>query len=148
LNGNFYQGKGQDDDKILFISLLENLRDNKKVKLMESIDRLFSLYKIGETTWRYQFLDHQEVKETEPFHSNFSPSISKLQSKSDRYIEEGGAKLIFELLQSKLKRTEIFILFHLFFNPKGDPMFLEMNLIPSSDKGVNFIIPFNPSPSQ
>jgi len=142
LNGNFYLGKGQDDNKFGLNSLLENLRENKGLKLIESIDRLVSIYKIGETTWRYKFLDHQGVKETKSLNSEFSTSILKFHPNSNRYVEEEGAKVIFELLQSKLKRTEIFILFHLSFNPKRDQMFLEMHLTPSSDKGVNFFIPF------
>jgi len=142
LNGNFYLGKGQDDNKFGLNSLLESLRENKGSKLIESIDRLFSLYKIDETTWRYKFLDHQGVKETKSLNSEFSTSISKFYPNSNRYVEEEGTKAIFELLQSKSKRAEIFILFHLFFNPKRDQMFLEMNLTPSSDKGVNFFIPF------
>jgi hypothetical protein len=34
------------------------------------------------------------------------------------------------------------MLFRLSFNPSVEQMFLEMHLTPSSDKGVNFFIPF------
>jgi hypothetical protein len=115
---------------------------------MESIDRIFSPYGIGESSWRYPFLDPQGVKETKSPRSDFSPSVSALHPESDRYVEERGPKVIFELLQSNLRKAEIFILFHLSFNPKGDQVFLGTHITPFSAQGVDFLIPFNPNPFQ
>jgi len=123
-NVNFYQEKASDDNKFGVKSLLESLRENKRLKLIESIDRLLSLYKMDEVTWRYKFLDSQGVKEKNSLQSDLLPSILKGPPNTNRYIEEG-AQVIFELIQSKLKRTEIFVSFHLSFNPKGEQMFLE-----------------------
>jgi len=142
LNDNFYEERSSDDNKFGVKSFLESLRENKTLKLIESIDRWLPLYKLGETAWRYKFLDSQGVKETKSLNLEYGQSILKLHSNVNRYLEEGGAQVTFELLQSKLKRTEIFILFNLSFNPKAELIFLEMHLTPSSDKGVNFFIPF------
>jgi hypothetical protein len=61
---------------------------------------------------------------------------------SNKYVEDEGPQILFELLQSKIKRTEIFLLFHLSFNPITDQMFLEMQLTPSSEKGIDLLLPF------
>jgi hypothetical protein len=123
-------------------SFLEILKANKKFKWIESIDKIISPYKLGETIWRHKFLDPQGVKETNSLDSELKQSTLKRYTNVNRYLEEGGAQVMFELLQSKLKRTEIFMLFRLSFNPNVEQMFLEMHLTPSSDKGVNFFIPF------
>jgi len=151
LNETLYQGSiisssetpvSTEDAKFEVNSFLEILKANKKFKWIESIDKIISHYKFGETTWRYKFLDPQGVKETKSLNSEFRQSTLKMHPNVNRYLEEGGAQVMFELLQSKLKRTEIFMLFRLSFNPKVEQMFLEMHLTPSSDKGVNFFIPF------
>lgn len=132
----------KDDGEVPEDAFLESPKANKKLKLIESIEKIISYYKFGETTWRYKFLDHQGVKETKSLNSEYGQSILKLHSNVNRYLEEGGTQVTFELFQSKLKRTEIFILFNLSFNPKAELIFLEMHLTPSSGKGVNFFIPF------
>jgi hypothetical protein len=151
LNETLYQGNivssseapvSTENVKFEVNSFLEILKANKKFKLIESIDKMISHYKLGETTWRYKFLDPQGVKETNSLNSELRQSTLKRYTNANRYFEEGGAQVMFELLQSKLKRTEIFMLFRLSFNPKVEQMFLEMHLTPSSDKGVNFFIPF------
>jgi len=136
--GISHKGDGEVPDD----AFLESPKANKRLKLIESIDKIFSIYKLAQTTWRYKFLDSQGVKETKSLNLEYGQSILKLHSNVNRYLEEGGAQVTFELLQSKLKRTEIFILFNLSFNPKAELIFLEMHLTPSSDKGVNFFIPF------
>jgi hypothetical protein len=151
LNETLYQGNivssseapvSTENVKFEVNSFLEILKVNKKFKLIESIDKMISHYKLGETTWRYKFLDPQGVKETNSLNSELRQSTFKRYTNVNRFLEEGGAQVMFELLQSKLKRTEIFMLFRLSFNPKVEQMFLEMHLTPSSDKGVNFFIPF------
>jgi hypothetical protein len=151
LNETLYQGNivssseapvSTENVKFEVNSFLEILKANKKFKLIESIDKMISRYKLGETTWRYKFLDPQGVKETNSLNSELRQSTLKRYTNVNRFLEEGGAQVMFELLQSKLKRTEIFMLFRLSFNPKVEQMFLEMHLTPSSDKGVNFFIPF------
>ena len=123
-------------------SFLEILKANKKFKWIESIDKMISNYKLGEATWRYKFLDPDRFKETNSLNSELKQSNLKRYTNVNRYLEERGAQVMFELLQSKLKRTEIFMLFRLSFNPNVEQLFLEMHLTPSSDKGVNFFIPF------
>jgi hypothetical protein len=123
-------------------SFLEILKANKKFKWIESIDKMISHYKLGEAIWRYKFLDPDRFKETNSLNSELKQSNLKRYTNVNRYLEERGAQVMFELLQSKLKRTEIFMLFRLSFNPNVEQLFLEMHLTPSSDKGVNFFIPF------
>jgi hypothetical protein len=142
-NGNDSREKLSGDKEFGVKSLVENLKANNKLNLIESIDRLFSLDKIDEGTWRYKPFDLQGAKEIRPLDSNFSPSVLNLYPDSNRYVEEEGPQGLFELLQSKLKRTEIFVLFHLLFNPKENQMFLEMDLTSFSDIGVNFFIPIS-----
>jgi hypothetical protein len=139
---NDYQEKSSGDNKFGVQFLLGSLKVNNKLKLIESIDRLFPLYKIDEGRRRYKFFNPQGVKEIKSLNSNFSPSLSNLYSNSNQYVDEEEPQIICELFQSKLKRKEIFILFHLTFNPKGKQMFLEMRLTPSFDEEVNFFIPF------
>jgi hypothetical protein len=157
-NGTFYEGsiikmdrnEERDQAEISYKAdggvpedaFLESLKTNKKFKLTETLEKIFSIYKFAEPTWRYKFLDSQGFKETKPLNLEYGPSTLNPYSNGNRYLEEGGAQVIFELLQSKLKRTEIFILFNLSFNPKTELIFLEMHITPSSDKGVNFFIPF------
>jgi hypothetical protein len=140
--GISYKDDGEVPEDAFEDAFLESPKANKRLKLIESIEKIFSIYKFGETTWRYKFLDPQGVKETKSLNSEYGQSILKLHSNVNRYLEEGVAQVTFELFQSKLKRTEIFILFHLSFDLKGEQMFLEMHLTPSSGKGVNFFIPF------
>ena len=123
-------------------AFLESPKTNKKFKLIETLEKIFSIYKFAEPKWRYTFLDLQGFKETKPLNSEYMPSMLNLYSNGNRYLEEGGAQVTFELLQSKLKKKEVFILFNLSFNPKMELIYLEMNLTPFPDKGVNFLIPF------
>jgi hypothetical protein len=142
LNSNLYQEKPSDENKFDIKSLLGSLKANNKIKLIESLDRLFPLFKIDERTRRYRIFDPRGVHEIKSRNADLTPSISNLNLNSNRYVEDGGPQIIFELFQSKLKRTEIFLLFHLAFNPKADQMFLEMQLTPFSEKGINFFLPF------
>ncbi len=156
-NGTFYEGSiikmiGNEerdqtdisyktDEGVPEDTLLESPKTNKRFKLIETLEKIFSIYKFAEPAWRYKFLDSQGFKETKPLNLESGPSTLNPYSNGNRY-EEGRAQVIFELLQSKLKRTEIFMLFNLSFGPKTELIFLEMHITPSSDKGVNFLIPF------
>ncbi len=158
LKGTFYEGSVikmneieerphpgiscKDDEEVPESAFFERPEVKKKLTLTESLDKIFSIYKFAEPKWRYKFLDSQGFKETKHLNLEYGPSILNPYSNGNRYLEEGGAQVIFELLQSKLKKTEIFILFNLSFNPKAELIFIEMNITPSSDKGVNFFIPF------
>jgi len=142
LNGNFYQKKSSEENKFDVKSFLGGLKVNNKIKLIESLDRLFPLFKIDEKTRRYKIFDPWGIHEIKSRNADLTPSISILNLNSNTYVEDGGPQIIFELLQSKIKRTEIFLLFHLSFNPKMDQMFLEMQLTPSSEKGIDLLLPF------
>ena len=144
LNDNFYEEKLSQDNKLEVKSLLESLRDNKTLKLIESsIDRWFPLYKPGETAWRYKFLDLQRIEETKWLNSGYGQSSSKLLSDVNRYFEESSAKVAFDLLQTNVRRGEIFLFLHFPFNPKPEQIFLEMHLNPYLvGRGANFFIPF------
>jgi hypothetical protein len=142
LNDNFYEERSSDDNKFGVKSFLESLRENKTLKLIESIDRWLPLYKLGETAWRYKCLDLQGIEETKSLNSEDGQSSLKLHPNVNRYFEESGAKVTFELLQAKVKRGEIFILFHLSFNPIQEQKFLEMHLNPYFGRGANVFIPF------
>jgi hypothetical protein len=133
----------KDDGRVPDETLLERPKDHKGFNLAESMEKIASISRVFEPAWRYKFLDFQGVKEIKsPYVENGQPLLN-LHSNVNRYVEEeGGAQIIFEFLQSKLKRTELFILFNLSFNPKTELIFLEMQVTPSSDKGVNFFIPF------
>lgn len=157
-NGIFYEGslikmdRNEESDRTDILSeaservseapFLESPKTDKKFNFGEALERIFSIYKSVEPTWRYKLLDLQGAKERKLPKLEYGPSTLNLYSKEDRYLEEAGAKVIFEFLQSKIKRTEIFISFSLSFGPKTELIFLEMHITPSSDKGVNFFIPF------
>ena len=142
LNVNSYQKKPSEENKFDVKSLLGSLKPNNKIKLIESLDRLFPLFKIDERTRKYKFFDLRDVHEIKSRDVDLSPFISILDLNSNKYVEDEGPQIIFELLQSKIKRTEIFLLFHLSFGPKMDPMFLEMQLTPSAEKGIDLLLPF------
>jgi hypothetical protein len=142
LNDNFYEERSPDDNRFGVKSFLESLRENKTLKLIESMDRWLPLYELGETAWRYKFLDLQGIQERKSLNSEDGQSSLKLHPDVNRDFEESSAKVTFELLQSKLRRAEIFILFHLSFNPKWEQRFLEMHLNPYFGRGANFFIPF------
>jgi len=142
LNDNFYEEKLSQDNKLEVKSLLESLRDNKTLKLIESIDRWLPLYKPGETAWRYKFLDLQRIEETKWLNSGYGQSSSKLLSDVNRYFEESSAKVAFDLLQANVRRGEIFLFLHFPFNPIREQKFLEMHLNPYFGRGANFFIPF------
>jgi hypothetical protein len=157
-NGTFYEGsiikmnRNEENDqadisykadrKVPEDASLESLKTNEKFNLSETLEKIFPIYRFSDPACRYQFLNVQEFKETRSLNLEYGPSTLNLYSNGNRYLEEGGAHFIFEFLQSKLKRTELFILFNLSFNPKAQLIFLEMQVTPSSDKGVNFLIPF------
>jgi len=141
-NDNFYEGRSSDDNKFGVKSFLESLRENQTLKWIESIDRWLPFYKLGETAWRYKFLDLQGIQETKPLNSEEGQSSLKLRSDVNTYFEESSAKVAFELLQAKVRRGEIFILFHLSFNPIREQKFLEMHLNPYFGRGANVFIPF------
>ncbi len=131
------------DAKIEVHYFFEILKGNKRFKLFESIDRIISLYKLGETTWKYKFLDPQRVGKTGPLNTELKQSALKSYPNANGYlVDKTGAQAMFELFQSKLKRTEIFMLFRFSFSPRVEQMFLEMHLTPSSEKEVNFSLPF------
>ena len=142
LNDNYYEERASDDNKFGVKSFLESLRDNKTLKLIESIDRWLPLYKPGETAWKYKFLDLQGIKETKSLNSEYGRSSLKLYSNVNRYFEESSAKVAFQLFETKVRRGEIFLLFHLSFNPIREQKFLEMHLNPYFGRGANFFIPF------
>jgi hypothetical protein len=135
---NSYQADGRVPEG----TLSQSPKTKVKFGLIETLEKIFSIYKFAEPGWRYRFLDSPRFKETKPLNSEYGPSTLNQYSKENRSLEEGGAKVTFELLQSKLKRTEIFILFNLSFGPKTELIFLEMQVTPSSDKGVSLLIPF------
>jgi hypothetical protein len=142
LNGNFYQKISSEENKFDVKSLLGNLKINNKIKLIESLDRLFPLFKIDEKARRYKIFDFWGVHGIKSRDVDPTPFISILDVNSNKYVEDEGPQILFELLQSKIKRTEIFLLFHLSFNPITDQMFLEMQLTPSSEKGIDLLLPF------
>jgi hypothetical protein len=158
LDGTFHQGNTinmrkfqeghqpgisyKNDEEALGDVFSESPGTNKRLNLVESIDRIFSLYKLAQTKWRYKLLDHQGIEETKSLNSEYGQSSLELHPNVNRYFEENSAKVKFELLQSRLKWAGIFILFHLSFNQNREQRFLEMHLTPSSDKGVTFFIPF------
>jgi len=123
-------------------SFLEGLKTSHKLKLIESIDKIVSLHKVPPTAWIYKLLDHQGVKEKQSLSSGSGPSILRLPPNGNRYVDERRAKVTFELLESKIKKTEVFMFFHLTLDSKGEGTFLEMQITPSSERGVNFFIPF------
>ena len=142
LNDNYYEERASDDNKFSVKSFLESLRENKTLKLIESIDRWLPLYKPGETAWKYKFLDLQGIKETKSLNSQYGLSGLKLQSNVNKYFEESSAKVAFQLFETKVRRGEIFLLFHLSFNPIREQKFLEMHLNPYVGRGANVFIPF------
>ncbi len=132
----------RDDEEVPGSAFLESPEVKEGFRWIESLEKIFSIYKLAEPSWRFKFLDPQGVKETKSSKLTYEPSPLNLNSNVNRYLEESGAKVTFDLLQSKSKKTEVFILFNLSFNPKTELIFIEMNITPSSDKGVNFLIPF------
>jgi hypothetical protein len=123
-------------------AFIEGPETNMKFNLIETLGKIFSIHKFAEPAWRYKFLDLQGFKEPKPLNLEYRPTTLNPYSNGNQYLEEGGAKATFDLVQSRLKRTELFISFNFSFSPKTELIFLEMNIIPSSDKGVNFFIPF------
>ncbi len=132
----------RNDEEVSESAFFERPEVKKKFRLTESLEKLFSIYKFAEPSWKYKFLDSHEGKETKFQNLKYGPSILNLNSHPNRDPEESGARVTFELLQSKLKKTEVFILFNLSFNPKTELIFMEMSITPSSDRGVSFLIPF------
>lgn len=141
-NSNFGQEKSFNYNKFGVKSFLGSLKANNKIKLIESLDILFPLFKFDERTRRYKVFDPRGVHEIKSRNADLTSSISFLNLNSNSYFEDEGPQIIFEFLQSKIKRTEIFLLFHLSFGPKIDPMFLEMQLTPSAEKGIDLLLPF------
>jgi hypothetical protein len=131
-----------EDTKIELNALLGILKADTRFKLFESMDKMISNYLLGEPTWKYECLTLQGGKETGSLNSELTQSMFNPYPPLSRYTEEGSAQAMFELLQSKVKRTEIFMLFRFVFNPKSEQRLLEMHLTPSSDKTVNVFIPF------
>jgi len=123
-------------------SFLEGLKTNHKLKLIDSIDKIVSLHKVPPTVWIYKLLDLQGVKEKQSLSSESEKSILRLPPNGNRYVDERRAKVTFELLESKIKKREVFMFFHLALDSKGEGTFLEMQITPSSERGVNFFIPF------
>ncbi len=132
----------KDDEEVTDSAFFERPEVKKRFKLTESLEKIFSISRFAEPAWRYKFLDSQGVKETRSRNLKYGPSLLNLNSNGSQYLEEGGAHATFELLQPKLKKTEIFVLFNLSFNPKTELIFMEMNITPFPDKGVNVLIPF------
>ncbi|MFB3884606.1 MAG: hypothetical protein ACE144_05225 [Thermodesulfobacteriota bacterium] len=129
------------DEQMPGSAFLESSKKYLKIKLTETLEKIFSIYKFYDPPWHQSF-DSQRFKETKPSDLEYGSPTLNPYSKDSRSLEEGTAQMSFELLQSKLKKTEIFMLFNLSFGSKTELLFLEMRITPSSDKGVNFFIPF------
>ena len=119
--------------------LLESQEGKERSKLIDSIDKVISRYKIDQNVWRNEFLECQPKSQN----SEFGQSTLKPYPDGNEDFEKGGLTT-FKLLNSKRTEifTEIFMLFHFLFNPKGEHMFLEISSIPFSEKGRGLFIPF------
>jgi hypothetical protein len=125
-------------------NFLETLKEKEKSPLAKSFDKMIYSYGFSQNAWGEKFLKFRgawETKSTQPdvrpFHLGFYPSGSN-------YFEERRILETFKLLQFKREELskEIFMGFRFSFNPVSGHMFLEMNAIPSFEKGSGLIIPF------
>jgi hypothetical protein len=125
-------------------SLLESLEGKKKLTWAYSIDKVIFPYKFDQSVWRNKFLEPQKNTEKKSLNSEFGESMLKPYPNGNEDFEIGKTFEIYKLLNPKRAEifTEIFMLFHLLFNPKSKHTFLEINSTPFSEKGKGLFIPF------
>ena len=126
------------------IDFLGTLKEKKKTKLTDSLDKLIYSFEFFQYAWKDKFLSFLEVTKINSSISDFAQSHLKPNPDVDKYFEEERTPEAFRLL--KPKREEIFkeisMGFRFSFNPLSGHLFLEMNATPSSEKRSGLVIPF------
>lgn len=126
------------------IDFLGTLKENKKNKLTDSLDKLIYSFEFFQYAWKDKFLSFPEVTKINSSISDFAQSHLKPSPDVDKYFEEERIPAAFRLLQPKREEIfkEISMGFRFSFNPLSGHLFLEMNATPSSEKRSGLIIPF------
>jgi len=126
------------------MDFLGTLRDKKKNKLTDSLDKLIYSFEFFQYAWKDKFLSFLEGTKINPSISEFAQSHLKPNPDADKYFEEERIPVAFRLLQSKREEIfkEISMGFRFSFNPLSGHLFLEMNATPSSEKRSGLVIPF------
>jgi hypothetical protein len=143
------------DDGELIVStqfnanFLTTLKEKEKSPLAKSFDnksfdKMIYFDGFSQNAWGEKFLNFKGVAEAKSTNPGVSQSHSGSYPPGNKYFEERRILETFKLLQLKREEIskEIFMGFHFSFNPLRGHMFLEMNAIPSFEKGPGFVIPF------
>ena len=130
------------------VNFLKNLEEKKRLRLVDSLDKVISSYEFSQNTWRDNFFNFYEVPKIKPSNSDLGQSALRPHSDENISFEEGRLLTTFKSLQSKKEEIykeifkEVFMGFRLSFAPMSGHIFLEMNASPSSEKGPGVNIPF------
>jgi hypothetical protein len=120
---------------------LEGVNLFHRIGAVGPISRVMTYYDFVHQTLRDKLQDLHTVKESNSLNPDFGPSIWGFDPAGGKSLE-GGRAVTFEIIQSRFRRKEMFMSLHLAFNPRAELVFLEMQLTPSSEKGINLLIPF------
>ena len=125
-------------------NFLKTLKEKEKSPLAKSFDKMIYFYGFSQNAWGEKFLKFRGVDEAKSRNPGVSPSHLGSYPPGNNYFEERRILQTFKLLQFKREELskEIFMGFRFSFTPMSGHMFLEMNAIPSFEKGSGFIIPF------
>lgn len=126
------------------LNFLKTLEEKKKTSLTDYLDKVIYSYGFPRNTWGGEFLNFRVFVETKPLNSNVNRSHLRSYPPENISFEERKMLEVFKLLQLKREEIpkEIFMGFHLSFNPVSGHIFLDMNVTPSFEKGSGLIIPF------
>jgi len=125
-------------------NFLTTLKEKEKSPLVKSFDKMIYFYEFSQNAWGEKFLNFKGVEEVKSTNLSVSPSHLRSYPLRNNYFEERRILETFKVLQFKKEELskEIFMGFRFSFNPLSGHMFLEMNAIPSFEKGSGLIIPF------
>lgn len=123
---------------------LKTLKEKEKSPLAKSFDKMIYFYGFSQNAWGENFLKFRGVEEAKSTNPGVSPSHLGSYPPRNNYFEDKRILQTFKLLQFKREELskEIFMGFRFSFNPVSGHLFLEMNAIPSFEKGSGFVIPF------
>jgi hypothetical protein len=126
------------------IDFLGTLKEKRKTKLTDSMDKLIYSFEFFQYAWKDKFLSFLEITKFNSSISDFTQSNLKPNPDVDKYFEEERTPVAFRLLQPKREEIfkEISMGFRFSFNPLSGHLFLEMNATPSSEKRSGLVIPF------
>jgi hypothetical protein len=125
-------------------NFLTTLKEKEKSPLAKSFDKMIYSYGFSPNAWGEKFLMFKGIEEVKSTKLSVSPSHLGSYPLGNNYFEERRILETFKLLQFKREELskEIFMGFRFSFKPLSGHMLLEMNAIPSFEKGSGFIIPF------